>query len=63
MQATLLSSLYEDLSLRPHPAAIHYVETRQKLVDVVELMEWAEAIGVDPRGHQRLSKFPIKYVG
>jgi transcriptional regulator with XRE-family HTH domain len=25
------------------------VETGQKLVEVVELMEWAEAIGFDPR--------------
>ena len=28
---------------------ISYVETGQKLVEVVELMEWAEAIGFDPR--------------
>lgn len=27
---------------------ISYVETGQKLVEVVELMEWAEAIGFDP---------------
>lgn len=28
---------------------ISYVETGQKLIEVVELMEWAEAIGFDPR--------------
>jgi transcriptional regulator with XRE-family HTH domain len=28
---------------------VSYVETGQKLVDVVELMEWAEAIGFDPK--------------
>lgn len=28
---------------------VNYVETGQKLVEVVELMEWAEAIGFDPR--------------
>ena len=28
---------------------ISYVETGQKLVEVVELMEWAEAIGFDAR--------------
>jgi transcriptional regulator with XRE-family HTH domain len=28
---------------------ISYVETGQKLVEVVELMEWAEAIGFDPK--------------
>jgi transcriptional regulator with XRE-family HTH domain len=28
---------------------VSYVETGQKLVEVVELMEWAEAIGFDPR--------------
>lgn len=28
---------------------ISYVETGQKLLEVVELMEWAEAIGFDPR--------------
>lgn len=28
---------------------VSYVETGQKLVDVVELMEWAEAIGFDAR--------------
>jgi hypothetical protein len=26
-----------------------YVETGQKLIEVVELMEWAEAIGFDAR--------------
>jgi transcriptional regulator with XRE-family HTH domain len=36
---------------------ISYVETGQKLVEVVELMEWAEAIGFDPRdGIKALSK-------
>jgi transcriptional regulator with XRE-family HTH domain len=28
---------------------VSYVETGHKLVEVVELMEWAEAIGFDPR--------------
>jgi transcriptional regulator with XRE-family HTH domain len=28
---------------------VSYVETGQKQVQVVELMEWAEAIGFDPR--------------
>ena len=28
---------------------VSYVETGQKQVEVVELMEWAEAIGFDPR--------------
>jgi transcriptional regulator with XRE-family HTH domain len=28
---------------------ISYVETGQKVVEVVELMEWADAIGFDPR--------------
>jgi len=28
---------------------VSYVETGQKVVEVVELMEWAEAIGFDPR--------------
>jgi transcriptional regulator with XRE-family HTH domain len=28
---------------------VSYVETGQKLLEVVELMEWAEAIGFDPQ--------------
>jgi transcriptional regulator with XRE-family HTH domain len=28
---------------------VSYVETGHKLVEVVELMEWAEALGFDPR--------------
>jgi hypothetical protein len=37
--------------------AVSYVETGQKLVEVVELMEWAEAIGFDPReAIKRLAK-------
>ena len=28
---------------------VSYVETGQKRLEVVELMEWAEAIGFDPR--------------
>jgi transcriptional regulator with XRE-family HTH domain len=28
---------------------ISYVETGKKLVEVVELLEWAEALGFDPR--------------
>jgi transcriptional regulator with XRE-family HTH domain len=35
--------------LRRRQDYISYVETGQKLVEVVELMEWAEAIGFDPR--------------
>jgi transcriptional regulator with XRE-family HTH domain len=35
------------------------VETGQKIVNVVELMEWAEAIGFDPReAIKRLAKLP-----
>jgi len=35
------------------------VETGQKIVNVVELMEWAEAIGFDPRDAiKRLAKVP-----
>ncbi len=37
------------------------VETGQKIVGVVELMEWAEAIGFDPKeAIKRLSKTPKK---
>jgi len=40
---------------------VSYVETGQKIVDVVELMEWAEAIGFDPReAIKRLHKTPKK---
>ncbi len=28
---------------------VTYVETGQKLIDVIELLEWAKAIGFDPR--------------
>jgi transcriptional regulator with XRE-family HTH domain len=28
---------------------VSYVETGQKIIGVVELMEWAEAIGFDPK--------------
>ncbi len=35
------------------------VETGQKIVNVVELMEWADAIGFDPReALKRLGKVP-----
>ena len=38
---------------------VSYVETGQKLIDVVELMEWAEAIGFDPReAIKHLAKIP-----
>ena len=38
---------------------VSYVETGQKLIDVVELMEWADAIGFDPReAIKRLAKIP-----
>jgi transcriptional regulator with XRE-family HTH domain len=47
--------------LRRSQSYVSYVETGQKLVDVVELMEWAEAIGFDARDAiKRLSKFPRK---
>ena len=35
--------------LRRAQSYVTYVETGQKLVDVVELMEWADAIGFDAR--------------
>ncbi len=38
---------------------VTYVETGQKLIDVVELMEWADAIGFNPRDAiKRLAKTP-----
>ncbi len=38
---------------------VTYVETGQKLIDVVEMMEWADAIGFDPReAIKRLIKTP-----
>jgi hypothetical protein len=38
-----------------------YVETGQKLVDVVEMMEWADAIGFDAHDAiKRLYKTPEK---
>jgi transcriptional regulator with XRE-family HTH domain len=33
--------------LRRSQSYVSYVETGQKLVDVVEMMEWADAIGFD----------------
>jgi transcriptional regulator with XRE-family HTH domain len=40
---------------------VSYVETGQKLVDVVELMEWADAIGFDAReAIKRLYNAPRK---
>jgi transcriptional regulator with XRE-family HTH domain len=45
--------------LRRAQSYVTYVETGQKLVDVVELMEWAEVLGFDPReAIKRLAKFP-----
>jgi transcriptional regulator with XRE-family HTH domain len=45
--------------LRRAQSYVTYVETGQKLVDVVELMEWAEALCFDPReAMKRLAKFP-----
>jgi transcriptional regulator with XRE-family HTH domain len=35
--------------LRRSQSYVTYVETGQKLIDVVEMMEWAEAIGFDAR--------------
>jgi transcriptional regulator with XRE-family HTH domain len=47
--------------LRRSQSYVSYVETGQKIVDVVELMEWAEAIGFDPReAIKRLHKTPKK---
>jgi transcriptional regulator with XRE-family HTH domain len=47
--------------LRRSQSYVSYVETGQKLVDVVEMMEWAEAIGFDAGEIiKRLSKFPRK---
>jgi transcriptional regulator with XRE-family HTH domain len=47
--------------LRRSQSYVSYVETGQKLVDVVEMMEWAEAIGFDaPDAIKRLSKCPRK---
>ena len=38
---------------------VSYVETGQKLIDVVELMEFADAIGFDPReAIERLAEIP-----
>ena len=40
---------------------VTYVETGQKHVAFVELMEWAEAIGFDPQeAIKRLAKYPRK---
>jgi transcriptional regulator with XRE-family HTH domain len=47
--------------LRRSQSYISYVETGQKLVDVVEMMEWADAIGFDAGAAVKwLSKFPRK---
>jgi transcriptional regulator with XRE-family HTH domain len=47
--------------LRRSQSYVTYVETGQKLVDVVELMQWAEAIGFDARDAiKRLAKTPEK---
>jgi transcriptional regulator with XRE-family HTH domain len=47
--------------LRRSQSYVSYVETGQKLVDVVELMEWAEAIGFDAReAIKRLARVPRK---
>jgi transcriptional regulator with XRE-family HTH domain len=34
--------------LKRKQSYVSYVETGQKLIDVVELFDWAEAIGFDP---------------
>jgi len=45
--------------LRRSQSYVSYVETGQKLVDVVEMMEWAEAIGFDVGEIiKRLAKVP-----
>jgi len=49
--------LQKDEGLRRPQSYGTYVETGQKLVDVVERMDWAEAIGFDPReAIRRLAK-------
>jgi transcriptional regulator with XRE-family HTH domain len=45
--------------LRRSQSYVSYVETGQKLVDVVEMMEWADAIGFDVSEIiKRLAKVP-----
>jgi transcriptional regulator with XRE-family HTH domain len=45
--------------LRRSQSYVSYVETGQKLVEVVEMMEWAEAIGFDVGEIiKRLAKVP-----
>ena len=45
--------------LRRSQSYVSYVETGQKLVEVVEMMEWAEAIGFDVSEIiKRLAKVP-----
>jgi hypothetical protein len=49
------------ISLALNPGYARYVETGQKLVDVVEMMEWAEAIGFDAGEIiKRLARVPRK---
>ena len=44
--------------MKRNQSYISYVESGQKLIEVVELMEWAEAIGFDPReAIKHLSKY------
>src|ERR1700722_13160159 len=48
--------------LRRSQSYVSYVETGQKLVDVVEMMEWADAIGFDVGEIiKRLAKVPRRY--
>lgn len=43
--------------LRRPQSYVTYVETGQKIVDVIELLEWADAIGFDPHDAlKRLAK-------
>jgi transcriptional regulator with XRE-family HTH domain len=45
--------------LRRPQSYVTYVETGQKIVDVIELLAWADAIGFDPReAIKRLAKVP-----
>jgi hypothetical protein len=38
---------------------VTYIETGQKIADVIELLEWANAIGLDPRDALKwLAKLP-----
>ncbi len=45
--------------LRRPQSYVTYVETGQKIVDVIELLEWADALGFEPCDTlKRLAKVP-----